>query len=253
MRGWSVAALLVVSVPVSSAFSRSLALLPISPRSGRSVPLVSSISASDASNKRRKLDIDFLRIAAPAFGQFAAEPLARLVDTAYLGRLGQNALGGAGAAIAAQYSVSKLYNDPLLRTTISLVAAQEKSTPEARAGAVSTALLLALVVGIVQGIAFFCLAGAVLSASLVGPSSPMRYHALGYLRVCSMGAPAATVWLAANGIFRGLGDTATPLGFALFFTAMNATLDPLFIFRFGMGVYAHHCKSYTHAQKSTRC
>lgn len=36
-------------------------------------------------------------------------------------------------------------------------------------------------------------------------------QALGYLRVCSLGAPAGTLWLAANGIFRGLGDTATPL------------------------------------------
>ena len=41
-----------------------------------------------------------------------------------LGRLDPAALGGAGAAIAAQYSVAKLYTDPMLRTTISLVAAQ---------------------------------------------------------------------------------------------------------------------------------
>ena len=59
--------------------------------------------------------------------------------------------GGAGAAIAAQYSVSKLYNDPLLRTTISIVAASEGDEPQARANAVSTALLLALVVGVTQG------------------------------------------------------------------------------------------------------
>ena len=38
------------------------------------------------------------------------------------GRLGPDVLGGAGVAISAQYAVSKLYNDPLLRTSISLVA-----------------------------------------------------------------------------------------------------------------------------------
>jgi hypothetical protein len=168
-----------------------------------------------------------VQIAAPAFVQFAAEPLARLIDTAYLGRLGQNALGGAGAAIAAQYSVSKLYNDPLLRTTISIVAAKESAPPEERANAVSTALLLALVVGVAQGAAFFALAGPVLSALSVGPASPMRASALAYLRVCSCGAPAVTLWLATNGVFRGLGDTTTPLVWALVFTALNATLDPL--------------------------
>ena len=36
-------------------------------------------------------------------------------------------------------------------------------------------------------------------------------------------------------VFRGLGDTATPLLWALAFTCMNALLDPLFIFRFHMG------------------
>jgi Na+-driven multidrug efflux pump len=63
----------------------------------------------------------------------------------------------------------------------------------------------------------------------------MHAPALAYLRICSLGAPAATLWLVTNGIFRGLGDTATPLVWALCFTALNAVLDPLFIFRFGLG------------------
>ena len=185
------------------------------------LPHLTSITPEET-EKKRQLDADFVKIAAPAFVQFAAEPLARLIDTAYLGRLGANALGGAGAAIAAQYSVSKLYNDPLLRTTISIVAAQEGAEPRARADAVSAALLLALFVGIAQGTAFFILAGPVLSAMSVGTGSAMRASALGYLRVCSCGAPAVTLWLATNGIFRGLGDTTTPLIWALAFTAMNA-------------------------------
>ena len=168
----------------------------------------------------------------PGLCAFAAEPLARLIDTAYLGR-GANALGGAGAAIAAQYSVAKLYNDPLLRTTISIVAAQEGAEPEERANAVSTALLLALVVGVIQGTAFFLLAGPVLRAMSVGPMSPMRSSALGYLRVCSLGAPSV---MSGNGVFRGLGDDTIIMGIG--FTCMNALLDPLFIFRFQWALQA---------------
>jgi hypothetical protein len=63
-----------------------------------------------------------------------------------------------GVAISAQYSVSKLYNDPLLRTSISLVASSEggnkgqtqAESSEALSRSVSTALLLAGVVGLVQ-------------------------------------------------------------------------------------------------------
>ena len=237
--------LLLVHLLVALPTARSIACpAPLTSRllrvPSRVQPVLSSHTGKSVAGKAeepglRALDGEFIKIAAPAFVQFAADPIARLIDTVYLGRLGTNALGGASAAIAAQYSVAKLYNDPVLRTTISLVAAQEGRAPEARTNAVCTALLLALVVGVVQGTVFFVLSGPILSACCVGPASPMRSAAMGYLRVCSLGAPTTTLWLATNGIFRGLGDTATPLVWALAFSAMNALLDPIFIFRFGMG------------------
>ena len=52
--------------------------------------------------QKRKLTLEFFSIGIPAFFQLAAEPLAGLVDTAYLGRLGPEVLGGAGVAISAQ-------------------------------------------------------------------------------------------------------------------------------------------------------
>jgi Na+-driven multidrug efflux pump len=54
--------------------------------------------------------------------------------------------------------------------------------------------------------------------------------AIGYLRIRALGTPAATLWLVTNGIFRGLGDTQTPLRYALAFTVLNIILDPLFMF-----------------------
>lgn len=53
----------------------------------------------DVKSLKRKLTKEFVSIGAPAFIQLAAEPLAALVDTAYLGRLGPEVLGGAGVAI----------------------------------------------------------------------------------------------------------------------------------------------------------
>jgi len=69
----------------------------------------------------------------------------------------------------------------------------------------------------------------------VGPASPMRHSAYSYLRVRALGTPAATLWLVANGIFRGLGNTRTPLKYSLMFTALNAILDPFFIFTLEFG------------------
>lgn len=193
---------------------------------------------------KRKLSKEFLSIGLPAFVQLLAEPLASLVDTAYLGRMGPEVLGGAGVAITAQYAVSKLYNDPLLRTSISLVASQDgksrgrdSSVDEKKelSVAVSSALVLAAAVGVVQLFVYSFLATGIIRGMGVIRTSPMWYSAVSYLRVRALGTPAATLWLVTNGIFRGLGDTRTPLIYSLIFTGLNAILDPLFIFKFGFG------------------
>ncbi len=69
----------------------------------------------------------------------------------------------------------------------------------------------------------------------VGPASEMYAPAVAYLRIRALGTPAATLWLVSNGIFRGLGDTLTPLRWSLIFTLLNAALDPLCMFTLGMG------------------
>jgi putative MATE family efflux protein len=201
----------------------------------------------DVQQLKRNLSKEFVQIAGPALIQLAAEPLASIVDTAYLGRLGPEVLGGAGVAIAAQYSVSKLYNDPLLRTSISLVASQDgktRGTEDASKDdskkqlsiAVSSALLLAFSVGMIQLVLYYFLAtGIIRGMGVSGASNPMWHSAVSYLQVRALGTPAATLWLVTQGIFRGLGDTRTPLIYSLIFTALNAILDPLFIFTFHFG------------------
>ncbi len=134
----------------------------------------------EANQVKNKLTKEFFTIALPAFVQLAAEPLASLVDTAYLGRLGPEVLGGAGVAISAQYAVSKLYNDPLLRTSISLVASQDGKTRSSNQSgdlndeqmeekakkelsvAVSSGLLLALSVGLIQLVVYTLLANGII-------------------------------------------------------------------------------------------
>jgi len=69
----------------------------------------------------------------------------------------------------------------------------------------------------------------------VGPGNEMYANAVAYLQVKAIGSPGTTLWLVANGVFRGLGDTITPLKWALAFTAMNAVMDPIFIFTLGYG------------------
>ena len=168
--------------------------------------------AGTAAGERRALDRQFVAIALPALAQFAAEPLAGLVDTAYMGRLGAAALGGAGVAISAHYTAAKLFNDPLLRSSISLVAAGDGATraaeeeggggesaaAAARDDAIAAALVLAAAVGLGQMLFFIVAAGPMCSVMGAPAGSAMRPTALSYLRARSLGLPAATLWRVAR-------------------------------------------------------
>ncbi len=84
-------------------------------------------------------------------------------------------------AISAQYAVSKLYNDPLLRTSISLVASQDGKSRSSSSSnnknekeeeeiakkelsvAVSSGLLLALSVGLIQLVVYSIFATGIIN------------------------------------------------------------------------------------------
>ena len=101
--------------------------------------------------------------------------------------------------------------------------------------AVSSALLLAFTVGVVQLVIYSVLAHSITEWMGLSTASPMWESAVSYLKVRALGTPAATLWLVTNGIFRGLGDTTTPLIYSLFFSGLNAILDPIFIFTLHFG------------------
>lgn len=86
------------------------------------VPEDTGIQSDSHRAIKLELDKEFVNIALPAFVALAADPLASLVDALYVGRLGAIEQAGMGIAISAQYSIAKLYNDPLLKTSTSLVA-----------------------------------------------------------------------------------------------------------------------------------
>jgi Na+-driven multidrug efflux pump len=70
----------------------------------------------------KELDRELLSISFFSFLHQAAMPFADLVDGSYLSTLDANSLGAVGVVRSSQNSVSKLYNSPLSKTTISLIA-----------------------------------------------------------------------------------------------------------------------------------
>eukprot|EP00596_Hydrurales_sp_CCMP1899_P002168 CAMPEP_0119044544 /NCGR_PEP_ID=MMETSP1177-20130426/32194_1 /TAXON_ID=2985 /ORGANISM="Ochromonas sp, Strain CCMP1899" /LENGTH=497 /DNA_ID=CAMNT_0007014767 /DNA_START=44 /DNA_END=1534 /DNA_ORIENTATION=+ len=189
-------------------------------------------SSKSFKSMRDRLDKDFVGIALPAFVGLAAEPLAAIVDAMYVGRCGAIDQAGMGIAISAQYSIAKLYNDPLLKTSTSLVAGKAGDDLSA---AVATAIAIGVIIGVMQSLGFLFFGSQILSFMGVSQASDMRKPALSYLKWRAVGIPAATLGLVTNGIFRGRGDTKTPLYFTAMGNLINILLDPILIFNCGMG------------------
>ncbi|KAH9301912.1 hypothetical protein KI387_013495, partial [Taxus chinensis] len=78
--------------------------------------------------KPDKLGREIAQIAFPAALALTADPLASLIDTAFIGRIGPVELAAVGVSIAIFNQVSKVFNFPLVSVTTSLVAEEDATT-----------------------------------------------------------------------------------------------------------------------------
>ncbi|KAL3597573.1 hypothetical protein D5086_009210 [Populus alba] len=203
---------------------------------------------------------ELIMLSLPAIAGQAIDPFSQLMETAYIGRLGPVELGSAGVSIMIFNNVSKLFNIPLLSVATSFVAEdiaknatkdsisengiQEDSTNGKPIGmverkqlsSVSTALILAIGIGIFEALALSLGCGSFLNLMGITMDSPMRIPAERFLSLRALGAPAVVVSLALQGIFRGFKDTKTPV-FCLGLGNLSAIfLFPILMYYLKLGV-----------------
>lgn len=176
-------------------------------------------------------DREIAVLALPALGALVADPFLSLVDTAFVGRIGADALGGLGVA-SAVFAVTFFAFNFLEYGTTSVVARAVggEDLPRAARAAV-TALAIAVGSGIVATAVLEVFTGPILTA--MGAGGGVRAEALEYVRIRALAAPSVLVVRAAHGIFRGRQDTRTPFVVTLGINAVNLVLDPLLIFGAG--------------------
>ena len=146
---------------------------------------------------RSSHDREILRLAIPALGALAAEPLYVLADTAIVGHLGRPqiaALGLAGTVLAGAFTI---FNFLTYGTTAVVARASGAGRHAQAARLAAQALWLSLGIGLVLLVALEAF-GAPLLRGLGGHGESGRY-ALTYLRIGAAGIPAALVALAGQG------------------------------------------------------
>ena len=150
-----------------------------------------------------------LRLALPALGALAAEPLYVLGDTAIVGHVSTQAL--AGLALA-----GLLLSEILGFVTVLEYGATAKVSRLVGAGHEQEALdvgvqatWFALTLGLVAVVVIEIVADPALRL-LAGGATPAQQQALLWLRIASLGAPFVLVTAAGQGWMRGFQDTRTP-------------------------------------------
>lgn len=193
---------------------------------------MTAMSRSDTSFRR--LDKEILRLALPALGALAADPLVSMVDTVFVGRLGVLPLAALGVNTSIFALSFVVFNFLAYGTTPLVSRAAGRGDLRAAGGYAVQALLLAILVGMLATVTLEILAVPIVT--LMGAGPELGPSAVSYLRIRALAGPAVLLITAGHGAFRGYGDTRTPLIVTLGLNIVNVVLDPLFIFGFGWGL-----------------
>src|SRR6266536_945151 len=161
-------------------------------------------------------DREIWRLALPAFGALAAEPLYVLADTAIVGQLGTRPLAGLAVAGIVLTAAFALFNF-LAYSTTAAVARHVGAGNRREAAALGVdGMWLALALGLALMVVGLVLAPVVID--LMGASSRGRPYAVTYFRISAVGAPAMLVMVAGTS------------------NVLNLALEVLFVFGFDWGI-----------------
>jgi putative MATE family efflux protein len=184
--------------------------------------------------RRHSADQEILRLALPALGALAAEPLFLLVDSAIVGHLGTPQLAGLGIAATILGTVVNVSVFLAYGTTAAVARMLGAGDLRGAMRQGVDSCWLALLVGL--GILVVCWPAAPWLVSLFGPSIDVATHAETYLRISLLGIPSMLLVLAGTGVLRGLQDTRTPLVVAVAGAAANVVLNLVLVYGLGLGI-----------------
>jgi putative MATE family efflux protein len=176
-----------------------------------------------------------LRLALPALGALAAEPLYVLGDTAIVGHVNTQALAGlalGGLLLAETLGfVTVLEYGATAKVSRLFGAGQQREALDVGVQATWFALGLGLLaLAVIQ-----ILADPALRV-LAGGATPAQHDALLWLRIASLGAPFVLITAAGQGWLRGFQDTRTPLYVLVVANLFSIALSFTLIRGFGFGI-----------------
>ncbi len=182
----------------------------------------------------RAHDREILRLALPALGALAAEPLYVLADTAIVGHLGTRELAALALAATVLTAVVSLCNFLAYGTTAQVARLHGAGEAERAGELAAQALWLSLALGVALALAVAALAHPVML--LVGGTGEPARLAERYLRLSALGLPSALVALAGQGYLRGVDRLRVPLVILVVANVVNVVLELVLVYGLDLGL-----------------
>ena len=179
-------------------------------------------------------DRQIIRLAVPALGALAAEPLYVLVDTAIVGHLGTPQLAALAIAATVMSTAFTIFNFLTYGTTAQVARLHGAGEEVEAAHVGAQAQWLAALIGVLLLAAIAALARPLVV--LMGGAGEIADAATRYLRIAALGAPAFMLAGAGQGYLRGIADLRTPLVILVVAHAVNVVLELLFVYGFDWGL-----------------
>jgi len=182
---------------------------------------------------RSEYDRRIIRLAVPALGALAAEPLYVLVDTAIVGHLGRSQLAALGLA-ATVLSVLAMFNFLQYGTTAQVARATGAGEDLTAARLGAQCLWLSLGFGCLVAVAVAVLAEPVVNT--IGVEGQAATYAVTYLRIAALGVPSAFIAIGGQGFLRGVSDLRTPLVIVIAGNIVNVILELVLVYGLDLGI-----------------
>lgn len=183
---------------------------------------------------RDDLDRRMVRLAVPALGTLAVEPLYVLVDTAIVGRIGTDELAGLGIAAVILLTVSALVGFMEYGSTPAVAFAIGAGRPDEAKRAATDAVTLAFGLGAI--VAGLVAVAAVPIVHALGGRGAVADNAVTYLRIMCIGLPFVLVVLAGHGVMRGINQLGRPLLIAAVANLFNLVVELYTVYVLDWGI-----------------
>src|SRR5246500_3474055 len=163
--------------------------------------------------------------------EMVREYLFAVVDVAWVGRLGADAVATVGLTESMLSLVFAVGMGLSLSTTAMVARRIGEKDPEGAADAAVQAIFLGLMISLAIGVP--CLLFAPNLLRLMGATPQIVAVGSGYTRICLGGSCAVLLLFLNNAIFRGAGDAAIAMRLLWVSNIINLILDPCLIFGLG--------------------